>query len=219
MKAMPPTPLMNGSTTPMAKAVATAASMALPPRRSISAPASAASGCIAATIPPLDTASVLSIIQLLRVAIVTLLVLSSRHRASSLLAALYPKSARLRNPTASLGVYQGSSMSLDARIGCPEVPGGKSVLAGKRAAFLAGCRPHPRLDVLRDWSRRGGGRDRSNAGGNGPEPGPRSTDQRQSHRLQHAAGLDGHLRRRHPRRQTFSDRIRQGRSIPDGRLR
>ncbi len=42
---------MKGSTTPLASAVAMAASTALPPRFRISTPASAASGCIAVTMP------------------------------------------------------------------------------------------------------------------------------------------------------------------------
>ena len=46
----PPSVLMNGSTTVMAHAVATAASTALPPRARISAPARAPSGCSATTI-------------------------------------------------------------------------------------------------------------------------------------------------------------------------
>ena len=46
-----PSPLSSGSTTPMAKAVAITASMALPPRSRISTPASAASGLPQATAP------------------------------------------------------------------------------------------------------------------------------------------------------------------------
>src|SRR4051812_11514036 len=49
-------PELLGSTTPRAKAAATAASTALPPRRSIEAPASAASGWAAATAPRGETA-------------------------------------------------------------------------------------------------------------------------------------------------------------------
>src|SRR5258708_11839796 len=59
--APPPTPLIAGSTTPIAKAVATAASTALPPARSISSPAAAASGCMAVTMPCSATASRFSI--------------------------------------------------------------------------------------------------------------------------------------------------------------
>src|SRR5260221_8032360 len=58
--AMPPMPLVNGSTTPMTKAAATAASTALPPSRSTSTPASAARGCSAVTIPLCATGSVLA---------------------------------------------------------------------------------------------------------------------------------------------------------------
>jgi hypothetical protein len=42
---------MNGSTTVMAKAAATAASTALPPRSRMRAPTSAPAGCSATTIP------------------------------------------------------------------------------------------------------------------------------------------------------------------------
>src|SRR5262245_52980497 len=47
----PPIPPMNGSTTPCTKAVAIAASIALPPARKTSAPIAAAAGCGATTIP------------------------------------------------------------------------------------------------------------------------------------------------------------------------
>src|SRR5258708_561871 len=49
-------PELIGSTTPRAKAAATAASTAFPPRRITAAPASAASGCEAATAPLGDAA-------------------------------------------------------------------------------------------------------------------------------------------------------------------
>src|SRR5688572_27181478 len=45
-------PLIQGSTTPMAKEVATAASTASPPASSTAAPTSAARRCCAATTPP-----------------------------------------------------------------------------------------------------------------------------------------------------------------------
>src|SRR5437762_12431615 len=57
----PPIPVMAGLTTPSAKAVATAASIAFPPARRISAPISAESGCLAETMPVSPTASVFSI--------------------------------------------------------------------------------------------------------------------------------------------------------------
>ena len=60
---MNPTPAMLvlfGSTTEMAKPVATAASTAFPPLRSISRPASAARGCMAVTTPFAATTSSLS---------------------------------------------------------------------------------------------------------------------------------------------------------------
>src|SRR5262245_17710011 len=47
----PPMVLMNGSTTVITNAVATAASMALPPRARMAAPTSAPSGCSATTRP------------------------------------------------------------------------------------------------------------------------------------------------------------------------
>src|SRR5215207_11155758 len=53
----PPIPFIQGSTTPAVKAVVTAASTAFPPRRRISAPAAAACGVLAATIPPRPCAS------------------------------------------------------------------------------------------------------------------------------------------------------------------
>ena len=65
-QATPPTPLMKGSTTPTAKAAATAASAALPPRWRISTPASAASGCMAVTRPPATATSLLSMSSRLR---------------------------------------------------------------------------------------------------------------------------------------------------------
>src|SRR3546814_10535207 len=49
--AAPAGPLIQGSTTPMAKETATAASTALPPPASTSAPISAARRCCAATMP------------------------------------------------------------------------------------------------------------------------------------------------------------------------
>src|ERR1700761_2635521 len=49
---MPPMPLIQGSTTPKAKAVATAASTALPPASRIAAPAFEASTCCETTMPP-----------------------------------------------------------------------------------------------------------------------------------------------------------------------
>src|SRR5207249_10837653 len=52
MKPPPPMPENSGSTTLSANWMAAAASMALPPLRSILAPASAASGCDTATTPP-----------------------------------------------------------------------------------------------------------------------------------------------------------------------
>ncbi len=58
MPAMPPMPLVKGSTTPITNAAATAASTALPPSRSISTPASAARWCSAVTIPSRATGSV-----------------------------------------------------------------------------------------------------------------------------------------------------------------
>ena len=48
----PPTPFMSGCSTPIAKAVVTAASTALPPRCSTSAPMRAPSRSCATTIPP-----------------------------------------------------------------------------------------------------------------------------------------------------------------------
>ncbi|MGI4953890.1 MAG: hypothetical protein ACRYGM_18965 [Janthinobacterium lividum] len=51
MAPKPPTPHICGSTTPWLKAQAMAASTALPPARSISTPASTASGCAATTMP------------------------------------------------------------------------------------------------------------------------------------------------------------------------
>src|SRR5512140_503597 len=57
MQHTPPTPLMKGSTTPVAKPAATAASTALPPAFKISTPAAVASGCMAATMPRSPTAS------------------------------------------------------------------------------------------------------------------------------------------------------------------
>ena len=56
--AMPPSPLPIGEVTPSAKAVASAASRAFPPWRSISTPASAGSGS-AVTMPLVAAASVL----------------------------------------------------------------------------------------------------------------------------------------------------------------
>src|SRR5215207_3852147 len=53
----PPIPFIHGSTTPAVKAVVTAASTAFPPRRRTSAPAAAACGVLAATIPPRPRAS------------------------------------------------------------------------------------------------------------------------------------------------------------------
>src|SRR5687768_11234109 len=53
----PPKPLIHGSTTPAAKAVATAASTAFPPRSSMSAPARAARMCLAATTPRYPSAN------------------------------------------------------------------------------------------------------------------------------------------------------------------
>src|SRR5262245_19526313 len=51
MKQSPPIPVMNGSTTPSTAALVTAASIALPPLRSISAPANEASGWLVHTMP------------------------------------------------------------------------------------------------------------------------------------------------------------------------
>src|SRR4051794_2308705 len=62
----PPIPVMAGLTTASANPVATAASIALPPARRISAPTSAESGCLAETIPVSPTASVFSIVQVER---------------------------------------------------------------------------------------------------------------------------------------------------------
>jgi len=52
---MPPSPLFHGSSAASAKAVATVASTALPPARSIAAPTSAAARYCATTMPPRDT--------------------------------------------------------------------------------------------------------------------------------------------------------------------
>ena len=51
MKPTPPMPLIHGSSAPIAMPVATAASMALPPLRRISAPTSAARQFCATTTP------------------------------------------------------------------------------------------------------------------------------------------------------------------------
>src|SRR5690606_489920 len=53
----PPMPFIHGSATPTAKAVAIAASIALPPRFSLVRPASTASGALAATTPRLPVAT------------------------------------------------------------------------------------------------------------------------------------------------------------------
>src|SRR5512139_137952 len=58
MKPPPPMPELCGSTTPSASMVAIAASVALPPARSISAPAAAARGSAALTTPRVSTAGV-----------------------------------------------------------------------------------------------------------------------------------------------------------------
>src|SRR5438132_10686788 len=58
--AMPPMPLVNGSTTFMTNAAAIAASTALPPSRMTSMPASAARWCSAVTMPCVATGSVLA---------------------------------------------------------------------------------------------------------------------------------------------------------------
>src|SRR5579859_7668459 len=68
-QATPPRPLVVGSTTPIANAAATAASTALPPSRRIRAPASAARGCSAVIIAPVETASLFLMSRTLRVAI------------------------------------------------------------------------------------------------------------------------------------------------------
>ena len=78
-QATPPRPLVVGSTTPIANAAATAASTALPPSRRILAPASAASGCSAVTMPAVDTASLFWMFASLRVATLKM-VADSRHR-------------------------------------------------------------------------------------------------------------------------------------------
>src|SRR5688572_23045878 len=57
MKPPPPMPENSGSTTFSANWIAAAASIALPPSRSIFAPASAASGCETATTPPRNPGS------------------------------------------------------------------------------------------------------------------------------------------------------------------
>src|SRR5262245_29449472 len=57
MNPPPPGPATNGIVTPSALAVATAASIALPPRFSTSIPAWLASASIEATAPPLPTAT------------------------------------------------------------------------------------------------------------------------------------------------------------------
>src|SRR5215831_2200017 len=102
---MPPTPLMKGSTTPMANAVAIAASMALPPRARMSAPTCAASGCMEVTMPARLTASLLSINQRLRVPTVSSSpversarrLLDDLHlRSVRALAEAHPASARAR---------------------------------------------------------------------------------------------------------------------------
>ncbi len=67
--ATPPSPLVVGSTTPIANTAATAASTAFPPSRRMRAPASAASGCSAVIIAPLEVASVFWMSHSLRVAI------------------------------------------------------------------------------------------------------------------------------------------------------
>ena len=56
--AMPPIPLVNGSTTPITKAAPTAASTAFPPSWRICTPASAARRCSAVTMPLFAAASV-----------------------------------------------------------------------------------------------------------------------------------------------------------------
>ena len=68
-QATPPRPLVVGSTTPIANIAATAASTAFPPSLRMRAPASAASGCSAVIIAPLDVASVFRMSGTLRVAI------------------------------------------------------------------------------------------------------------------------------------------------------
>jgi hypothetical protein len=68
-QATPPSPLVVGSTTPIANAAATAASTAFPPSRRIRAPASAARGCSAVIIAPVETASLFWMFHSLRVAI------------------------------------------------------------------------------------------------------------------------------------------------------
>src|SRR5256714_1050377 len=60
---MPPRPLLHGSTTASAKAVATTASTALPPAASTSAPTWAAVPFCAATMPPREEALGLRISQ------------------------------------------------------------------------------------------------------------------------------------------------------------
>src|SRR5579875_3037590 len=57
MKPPPPGPATNGMVTPSALAVATAASMALPPRFSTAMPASLAFRSMDATAPPVPTAT------------------------------------------------------------------------------------------------------------------------------------------------------------------
>src|SRR5512143_1690621 len=59
MNPPPPTPFIGGSSTPIASAVVIAASTALPPSFRTCRPASAASGCLAATMPWSETASFL----------------------------------------------------------------------------------------------------------------------------------------------------------------
>src|SRR5271167_1559578 len=61
----PPGPLIHGSTTPIAKDVATAASTASPPAARMAAPTSAARRCCAATIPPEDETAAFRTIWLL----------------------------------------------------------------------------------------------------------------------------------------------------------
>lgn len=57
MKRQPPGPATNGAVTPRVEATATAASIALPPRLSVSMPASLALNSVLATAPPVPVAT------------------------------------------------------------------------------------------------------------------------------------------------------------------
>src|SRR2546430_1748614 len=125
--ATPPSPLVVGSTTPIANAAATAASTALPPSRRMRAPTSAASGCSAVIIAPDDAASLFWTSHSLRVAIAVIFDLavgdpSARPNADSGYAAC---GMATRDPAEGLvGAGTGATV---AKLGTGRAPGGLAV--------------------------------------------------------------------------------------------